>query len=78
MTLEDLKVFEREFLTPAQAAAVIGCEPYAINVQAKDDPLKLGFPVCIMGSRVKIPRRAFIRWIECGNSPTIATGRELT
>ena len=68
MTRAEIEASELEFLTPEQAAEVIGCKPYAINVQAKDDPAKLGFPVCVMGTRVRIPRRAFLKWLE-GGSP---------
>ena len=52
-----------EMLTPADVAPVLGCHPYAINVMAKADPGRLGFPVCMVGNRVKIPRRAFLRWV---------------
>ena len=68
MTLNEIKGSSAEFLTPAQVAGVIGCAPYAINVQAKADASKLGFPVCVMGRRVRIPRRAFVAWLEGGNA----------
>ena len=53
---------EKEMLAPADVAPVLGCHPYAINVAAKSDPGRLGFPICKIGNRVKIPRRAFLRW----------------
>ena len=52
----------KEMLAPADIAPVLGCNPYAINVMASTDPAKLGFPVCKIGNRVKIPRRAFLKW----------------
>ena len=52
----------KEMLTPADVAPVLGCNPYSINVMAKADPARLGFPVCVIGNRVKIPRLAFLRW----------------
>ena len=52
----------KEMLTPADVAPVLGCNPYAINVAVKEDPARLGFPVAMIGNRVKIPRRAFLRW----------------
>jgi len=52
----------KEMLSPADVAPVLGCNPYSINVMAKADPARLGFPVCVIGNRVKIPRRAFLRW----------------
>ena len=52
----------KEMLSPADVAPVLGCNPYAINVAARANPDALGFPVCRIGNRVKIPRRAFLRW----------------
>lgn len=66
MTLQEIRESDKDFLTPEEAAEVIGCKPYAINVQAKADPSKLGFPVCMIGTRVRIPRRGFLRWMEGG------------
>lgn len=62
--LDDLKRLPDLFLTPAQVARVLKCRPYAINVQARQDPTRLGFPVCVTGTRVRIPREAFIRWVD--------------
>ena len=72
MTLSELEALDQEFLIPAQVAGVLGCSPYTINVQAQQDPSKLGFPVCVMRSRVKILRIAFIRWMrgELGKEET--------
>lgn len=69
MTLEEMRASSETMLTPAQVAGVLGCAPYAINVQAKADAAKLGFPVCVTGTRVRIPRRAFLHWLEFGNTP---------
>ena len=66
MTLEDIKGMEREVLTPAIVAPILHCDPYYITVQARTDPKALGFPVIVMGRRTRIPRRAFIRWMEGG------------
>ena len=55
---------ERIMLSPADVAPVLGCSPYSINIQARQDPARLGFPVCVMGTRVRIPKVPFIRWIE--------------
>lgn len=52
------------FITPAEAAKAIGCDPNLIRLQAKQRPELLGFPVCVVGSRVKIPRVPFIKFIE--------------
>ena len=64
MTLDDLKRLDREFLTPAQVAEVLGCDPHGIRVWARQRPEGLGFPVCLVGSRTKIPKRPFIQFME--------------
>lgn len=64
MTLDDIRKIDREFLIPAQVAEVLGCDPQDIRVAARMAPERLGFPVCVVGSRTKIPRRAFIAWME--------------
>lgn len=61
--LENIAASGKEMLSPADVAPVLGCNPYSINVMAKADPARLGFPVCLIGNRVKIPRRAFLRWV---------------
>lgn len=64
MTLDEMKSCPREFLIPREVAPLLGCDPYAINVAAKQCPERLGFHVSVIGTRVKIPRLAFIRWME--------------
>lgn len=64
MTLEEIKNSDKENLAPADVCQIIGCAPYAINIQAKEDINALPFPAFKLGTRVKIPRAAFIRWAE--------------
>ena len=68
MTLAEIKALEKDVITPAQAAGVLGCDPHWIRMTAHRAPERLGFPVTVLGSRVKIPRMAFIRYMEgqCG------------
>ena len=63
MTLSDIEKIPREYIIPREAAAVLGCTPYYINVAAKKCPEKLGFPVFKSGNRVKIPKAAFIKFM---------------
>ena len=63
-TLEDIKQMEKEMLTPNEAAPVVGCDPQYIRILARTDPARLGFPVVVIRSRTKIPRRAFIKFME--------------
>lgn len=64
MTLQEIKALDREYLTPAQIAPILGCDPQDIRVAARLRPDLLGFSVSVIGTRVKVPRLAFIRWVE--------------
>ena len=67
MTLEQIKQSTKEMLTPADVAEVLGCAPYNINIQVKQDIAEgvnsFGFPISKIGTRIKIPRRAFLRFV---------------
>lgn len=66
MTLEELKALDKPVITPAIAAQFLKCNPYNISIQALDCPERLGFPVSRIGTRTKIPRLAFISFLETG------------
>lgn len=61
-SLDEIERCGKNFLSPEDVAPFLECNPYSINLQAKDDPTLLGFPVIVMGSRVKIPREGFVRF----------------
>jgi hypothetical protein len=65
-TLEDLEALPGEFLTCKQVAPILGAKEANIHMQAMDAPYMLGFPVIIIKSRVKIPKRPFIRFMREG------------
>lgn len=48
------------------AAPILGCDPNSLRFAARQRPELLGFPVIVMGHRVRIPRLPFIRAIEGG------------
>lgn len=60
--LEELKRLDSVFITAAQAAPVIGCDPALIRWQAHNDPQKLGFPVTVLKQEVRIPRLPLIEF----------------
>lgn len=64
MTLQDIKQMDKDVITPAEAAQVVGCDPQQLRLTAREKPENLGFPVIIVKSRIKIPRVAFIRYME--------------
>lgn len=63
MTLEDMIRSEKPFVTPQDVADVLKCSAQIIRIQARDNPEALGFPVIRVGSRTKIPRKAFIQFM---------------
>jgi hypothetical protein len=67
MTLQQIMDSTKEMLTPKDVAEVLGCDPYTINVQVKQDIAagvnSFGFPISKIGTRIKIPRRAFLRFV---------------
>lgn len=68
MTISEIRECKKNMLTPADVCEILGCHPYSINKQAKKDPCLLGFPVIVVGTRVKIPREAFLKFWEGGKA----------
>lgn len=69
MTLDDIAALPREFLRAEDVAPYIGIHPQSIRSQAQADPSKLGFPVIVHGTRVKIPRDGFVYFCKYGHLP---------
>lgn len=64
MTLKEIESLDKEMLVPAEIAEVLGSDPQTIRWQARKEPWKLGFPIIVVGNRVKIPRLAFLAFIS--------------
>lgn len=52
-----------EVLTCQNVSGVLSSNPNTIHLMATDRPELLGFPAIVMGSRVKIPRIPFMRYM---------------
>lgn len=63
MTIPEIKAYGEDTLTAAQIAPVVNADPNLIRGQAHENPAALGFPVIVMGTRVKIPRIPFLRFM---------------
>ena len=63
-TLQEVEAHTGEVLTPKDVAKVLGCDAQTIRVQANRCPERLGFPVSNIGTRVKIPKEAFLRFMK--------------
>lgn len=66
MTLEEIEALPSEVLTLAQVAPVLHLDQDTVRGQARTCPELLGFPVIVAGSRVKIPKRPFLRFMRNG------------
>ena len=64
MTIQEMQNSPNRWLTPADIAPVLECDPNIIRRQAQEDPSKLGFPVVVLCSRVKINRKGFLKFID--------------
>lgn len=64
MTLEEIAALPVEVLTPAQVAPVLRLDQDTIRGQARECPERLGFPVIVAKSRVKIPKQPFLRFMR--------------
>jgi len=65
MTMQEIINSTKDCLIPSDIAEVLGCDKYSINVQVKEDKKNgvnsFPFPTILIGTRVKIPRLAFIK-----------------
>ena len=68
MTLKEIEESTKEVLTCQEVAPVLKCNPATLHMQAIEEPWRLGFPVIVMGRRVKIPRRPFIGFMKKGET----------
>ena len=64
MTLDDIRQLDREYLLPREVADILGTDAQAIRVWARANPEALGFPVIRVGNRIKVPKQAFLRYME--------------
>lgn len=62
MTLEQIRSSDKDFLIPADIAEVLDCNPHSIRIEAANGTLP--FHVIRVGSRTKIPRMAFLAWMD--------------
>lgn len=63
MTLQDVIMSDRIYLTPADIAPILGCDPQSIRTQAHKHPQAMGYPIIIIGRRIRIPRIPFLQYL---------------
>ena len=75
MTMAEIVRSDKDMLTPADVAEVLGVHPSYISQKAKEGTLE--FASFRSGNSTKSPRKAFLHWMEFGNVPVILeTGDE--
>lgn len=67
VSLTDIERLTGDFIPVKTAAQYLRCGPQALRLQAHKDPLCLGFPVTVLGSRVLIPKKPFLLYIRGGD-----------
>lgn len=63
-TLDGIEALPCDVLTCLQVSKVLGVGAANLHDQAVADPAALGFPVIRCGTRVKIPKGAFLRFMR--------------
>lgn len=64
MTLDDIKKIPDEVLTIAEVAPVLGMTQSRLREELKNSPENMGFAVIKYGQQIRIPKRAFIKFME--------------
>lgn len=62
MTIAEIENLDRDFLTVAEVAGCIRCDPQLIRDEASREPKYLGFPIAKVGHSFKIPKEGFLNW----------------
>lgn len=63
MTLSEIAQSDQPYLDPADIAPILRCDPQCIRAQAHRDPAAMGYPVIVIGNRVRIPRIPFLHYM---------------
>ena len=65
-TLEEIEALPTQMLKATDISSYLEIDPGVIRWQAQHDPEKLGFPVIVAKSRVKIPKEGFLDFCRRG------------
>ncbi|WP_418427944.1 hypothetical protein [Anaerotruncus massiliensis (ex Liu et al. 2021)] len=71
MTLDQIEALDKDMLVPADIYEYLDTDPNTLRWQARNEPEKLGFPVIVTKSRIKIPKDGFVFFCRYGR-PIIA------
>lgn len=62
-TIQEIMDSSAEFLTPTEVSGVLGCDAHTLSLTARQRPELVNFPFAFSGSRMKIPRIPFLRFM---------------
>lgn len=68
MTWEEIKSSDKMILTAQDVSSILNCDPQTLRLAARQQKELIGFNCSIIGQTLRIPRLAFIRWMEGGES----------
>ncbi len=68
VSMRDIEQYTGEFLPTEMVAGFMGTTAQSLRQQARTNARGLGFPVSILGSSIKIPRRGFLFWVLHGHA----------
>lgn len=66
MTLAEIEKLPKTMLVAEDVCSYLEADPNTLRWQAQNEPEKLGFPVIVSKSRVKIPKDAFVFFCRYG------------
>ena len=66
MDLADIEKINKNMLCATDISEYLETDPGIIRWQAQHEPDKLGFPVIVAKSRVKIPKEGFVYYCRYG------------
>ena len=64
MTYDQLRQSTEDFVSAADIAEILRYDPQALRTQAHTKPEQLGFPVTVVGTRCRFPRKAFLQYLD--------------
>ena len=64
MTWEEIKTSDKLILTAQDVAPVLNCDPQTLRLAVRKQKELIGFNWSMIGQTLRIPRMAFVRWME--------------
>lgn len=64
MTWEEIKTSDKLILTAQDVAPILNCDPQTLRLAARQQKEMVGFNCSVIGQTLRIPRLAFIKWME--------------